>query len=94
MTITKCEIMTQTEQMPLEKLVSTDLLHPGLPQTCYFLKKKKKKNPMCAKCNKTRYACSLSIPSKVANVQHIFDLKNKQTAKVWGKQSWEYDTYQ
>ena len=59
-----------------------------------FVKKKKKKNPMCAKCNKTRYACSLSIPSKVANVQHIFDLKNKQTAKVWGKQSWEYDTYQ
>lgn len=43
MTITKCEIMTQTEQMPLEKLVSTDLLHPGLPQTCYLLKKKKKK---------------------------------------------------
>ena len=47
MTITKCEIMTQTEQMPLEKLVSTDLLHPGLPQTCYLLKKKKKKPNVC-----------------------------------------------
>ena len=74
MRITKCEIMTETEQMPLEKLVSTDLLHPGLPQTCYLSKKKtKKQNTVCTKCNKTRYACSLSIPWKMANVQYMFD---------------------
>ena len=43
--------MTETEQMPLEKLVSTDLLHPGLPHTCYLSKKKKQTNTVCAKCN-------------------------------------------
>ena len=46
MRITKCETMTETEQMPLEKLVSTDLLHPGLPHTCY-LSKKKNKHSVC-----------------------------------------------
>ena len=44
MRITKCE-MTQTEQMPLEQMVSTDLLQAGLPQTCYL--KKKKKTRVC-----------------------------------------------
>ena len=39
--------MTETEQMPLEKLVSTDLLHPGLPQTCYLSKKKQKNKTQC-----------------------------------------------
>ena len=72
MRITKCETMTETEQMPLEKLVSTDLLHPGLPHTCY-LSKKTNKQTQCVQSAIKQDKPVLSIPSKVANVQHIFD---------------------
>ena len=84
MRITKCE-MTQTEQMPLEQMVSTDLLQAGLPQTCYL---KKKKNP----CVQSAIKQDMPVLFQRWQMFNIYLIKNIKTFKVWGKQSREYDT--
>ena len=83
MRITKCE-MTQTEQMTLEQMVSTDLLQAGLPQTL----KKKKKNS----CMQSAIKQDMPVLFQRWQMFNIYLIKNIKIFKVWGKQSREYDT--